>query len=265
MTRALSRSPSSVSLSLSLSLSLFLVAAFLAGSGCVPDGEVIGDELAEIRGGRPRDDHPEIARLWMRSVRNRERLGYCTATLIDRRVAITAAHCVNLGSAAGPGDYGFLEIYRLEWSDINLRNELKTYRYQVDAFKSIGPFPNIVIPSTDDIALVRLKKPVPCNVARPAPMSKNGPPAGTVVSRWGFGQCNEEHSRKRVRHLRRGQTVYTICHGDSGGPTMDPNGAVFQVNSGWTATPHKDVVGILAHHWGLIQDQVRRWSAGGCR
>src|SRR5688500_6164449 len=81
------------------------------------DSAEVGSERAEIRGGRARNDHPAIGRVWMRTPRKRDKLGFCTATLVDRRVAITAGHCVNLGTSSKPGDQGFLEIFREEWDD----------------------------------------------------------------------------------------------------------------------------------------------------
>lgn len=251
---------------------LLTVGALALASACEaeavdPAEPDVGSDTLEIRGGRARNDHPEIGRVWMKKPRHKERLGFCTATLVDRRVAITAGHCVNLGTSSRPGDYGFLEIFREEFDQASGTKVLRTHHYQVDMFKAIGPSP-LVVPALDDIALIRLKTPVPCNVARPAKLSKNGPPAGTVVSRWGYGNCAVGvPNKKRVRHFRRGQVIYTICPGDSGGPTMDPNGAVYEVNSGWE-TPlgrsTRDVVGILAFRWGLIQDQIARWRAGGC-
>lgn len=116
---------------------------------------------------------------------------------------------------------------------------------------------------------IRLRDAVPCNVARPATLSRNGPPTGTVVSRWGFGVCNNEAARKRVRHLRRGGKTHMLCSGDSGGPTMDPNGAVYQINSGGalTGTPSdripQDGVARVAKEWNGITRVIDGWGRAG--
>src|SRR5688572_2228860 len=66
------------------------------GGGCAVepasgDGVELGTEASAIRGGRVRWDHEEIGKLWLKFD---GKWTSCTATLVDRRIAITAGHCV---------------------------------------------------------------------------------------------------------------------------------------------------------------------------
>lgn len=225
----------------------------------------VGVTTEEINGGKPRDDHPEIARVWLKDPAS-GKLGFCTATLIDRKIAITAGHCVHLRSEDHKDDYGFLEVIKKEWNPESRIYEMRTYRYQVTGYHNFTLGRYIPGYSTSDIALVRLAQKVPCPVAHPTRMARNPPPLGTVISRWGYGQCDDkETSRKRVIHLRRGKQIVAICSGDSGGPTLDPNGAVFAINHGWKSADDGgyDTVSMVGPQWSRLSEVMDKWGRGG--
>jgi hypothetical protein len=214
----------------------------------------------EIRGGRARDDHPEIGKMYQ-NIDGPNDWYSCTATLIDRKIAITAGHCVQHKNQDRPGNYGILEIRKQTSS-----GSIQTFRYQIDGYHNFDGLPHNYTGDPDDVGLIRLKTPVPCSVARPARLSRNGPPTGTVVSRWGYGVCAKEPSRKRVRHFRRGSKTAFLCPGDSGGPTLDPAGAVYQINSGRkTSGDMQDGVARVGKEWDGIHRMLAKWGrAGGC-
>lgn len=242
-----------------------LIAAVIgaaAASGCIADpmsgdgaDEEIGAGVAEIRGGRARDDHPEIAKLWMKFD---GKWSYCTATLVDRIMAITAGHCVKFRNQDKPGFYGYLDVHRKEPD-----GSLRTFRYDVNGYHNFDGIPHLPGGDPDDIGLIRLATPVPCSVARPAGLRKDSPDAGTWVSRWGYGVCDDEPSRKRMRHFRRGGPTFMLCPGDSGGPTMDPDGRVYQINSGHYKVINKDNVARVEKEWNGITRVMDGWGRFG--
>jgi len=224
-----------------------------------------GSSGQEIRGGRARDDHPEVAQMFQ-NIKNHDQWFACTATLIDRKIAITAGHCVEYRNQDRKGNYGYLEVRTR-----NSTGGIQTHRYQIDGYHNFDGAPHNVSGDPDDVGLIRLKSAVPCSVAHPARLSRNGPPNGTVVSRWGYGVCNGEAARKRVRHFRRGGETHMLCHGDSGGPTLDPDGRVYQINSGGSPDglsadeAPQDGVARVGKEWNGIQRMLDLWGrAGGC-
>lgn len=233
--------------------------------GAEASSEAVGSTTGEIDGGKARDDHPEIGRVWVRDPKT-GKLEFCTATLIDRKIAITAGHCVYLRSEHHKGDYGFLEIIKKEWDPDSRTHEMRVYRYQVTGYHNFTLGRYIPGYSTSDIGLVRLAEKVPCPVARPARLASKAPPRGTVVSRWGYGQCFKgQTSRKRVRHFRRGKQIVAICSGDSGGPTMDPSGAVFAINHGWKSQDDGgvDTVSMVGPQMARISEVMNKFGRGG--
>lgn len=238
-----------------------LVAALAAGAGgCAIDPAVeeevtLGDGAAEIRGGRARDDHPEIAQLFMKFDGV---WSSCTATLVDRKIAITAGHCIDYKNQDRAGNYGYLQV-----TTPDSRGNLVTRRYTVNGYHNFDGWPHAPAWDPDDIGLVRLAKAVPCSVARPAGLRKDSPKAGTVVSRWGYGRCGNEASRKRVKHFTRGGFTNMLCPGDSGGPTMDPDGKVYQINSGNWEAFNKDTVARVEKEWNGITRVMDGWGRAG--
>ena len=237
-------------------------AVALWGGGCAVDPAAdepaeIGSGASAIDGGRVRYDHEEIGQLWMKFDGE---WSYCTATLVDRRIAITAGHCLKFRNQDRPGSYGYLEIFKKGSLGI------VTHRYTVDGYHNFDGWPHLPGFDPDDIGLVRLARPVPCSVARPAGLRKNPPPFGTVVSRWGFGMCGNQAPLKRMRHFARGLPTFMICGGDSGGPTMDSHGEVYQINAGELRGVNKDTVSRVEKEWNGITRVMNEWGrAGRCR
>jgi hypothetical protein len=216
------------------------------------DEEGIGATTEEVRG-RARDDHSEVAQLWTKSDGE---WGFCTATLVDRKIAITAGHCIDYKTNHKKGNYGYLEV---KWKAKDIDSILTT-RYRVDAIHSFGVPP---FGSDHDIALVRLDTAVPCEVARPTRLAKNAPPAGTIVSKWGYGGCDGKKDRKRAVHLRRGQRGDFGCSGDSGGPTLDPDGAVYAIHSESDPDTGEDFVAWVGRDWNGITRVMNQFGRAG--
>jgi len=215
-------------------------------------------DVAEIRGGRARSDHPEIGEMFQ-WIDNWNEWHRCTATLVDRKIAITAGHCVTYKNEDRPGTYGYFEI-----KTPNSSGRLETRRYMINGYHNFDGWPHNVTGDPDDVGLIRLEKAVPCSVAKPARLSRDGPPTGTVVSRWGFGVCGSEPDRKRVRHFRRGSKTAMLCGGDSGGPTLDPSGAVYQINSGHkSGGDMQDGVARVGKEWNGINRVMDEWGRLG--
>jgi hypothetical protein len=122
----------------------------------------VGVGVAEIRGGRARNDHPEIGQMFQ-NINDRDRWYSCTATLVDRRIAVTAGHCVEHKNQDRAGNYGFLEIKTPTSS-----GSLRTYRYTINGYHNFDGWPHNYTGDPDDIGLIRLSKAVPCSVAKPA-------------------------------------------------------------------------------------------------
>ena len=238
-----------------------LGALVFGGGGCAVepaagDGVEIGTEASAIRGGRVRWDHEEIGKLWLKFD---GKWTSCTATLVDRRIAITAGHCVKFRNQDKPGNYGFIDINKLEANGF-----LAAHRFTVSGYHNFDGWPHFPSADRDDIGLVRLAKAVPCNIARPAGLRKDSPRAGTVVSRWGYGRCSDDEvSKKRMRHFTRGGPTFMICPGDSGGPTMDPDGNVYQINSGHVKVINKDIVARVEKEWDGITRVMDGWGRAG--
>ncbi|MBX3228241.1 MAG: trypsin-like serine protease [Labilithrix sp.] len=182
---------------------------------------------------------------------------YCTATLVSPRVAITAAHCVRYATRDASGSFGSLRIDK---------EPTGTARYPIDRYRSFARSGLGAV----DVALLRLKTPVPADVARPAPLATAKPANGTALTIYGYG-CNDdwEHQTgggtKREIGYRFGTTIRnTLCPGDSGGPVrVDASGAVLLINSGWVSdwTGKRDVFGDVPAFLAQIRAQERAWEA----
>lgn len=236
------------------------ILALLGGGGCAVDpmsegGVEIGETVREIRGGRVRWDHEEIAKLWMKF--DGKWLS-CTATLVDRKIAITAGHCIKYRNEDRAGSYGYLDVHKKK------NGFLATHRYVVNGYHNFDGWPHWGGGDPDDIGLVRLASAVPCSVAHPAGLRRDSPKAGTVVSRWGYGRCSDDQeSKKRMRHFTRGGWTFMLCPGDSGGPTMDPDGKVYQINSGHYRVVNKDTVARVEKEWNGITRVMDEWGRAG--
>ena len=123
--------------------------ACATGAGCAvaeEEEEDVEEAVEAIRDGVFTYERPEIGIMVTNG------MSYCTATLVSPNVALTAAHCVGYGTEDGRGDK--LGFFRIERSASSYED------FEYDAYVSYGSSWG-----RDDVALLRLKKPVPSRLA----------------------------------------------------------------------------------------------------
>ncbi|MCA9538769.1 MAG: trypsin-like serine protease [Myxococcales bacterium] len=169
--------------------------------------------------GRLTFDRPEIGRLQTPD-------GLCTATLIRPDVILTAAHCVRFETREGAIGSFVIERGPDERAEFAVE--------AVVSYASSGPGPR-------DLALGRLAKSVPANIARPAALATKMPAEGDAVTWFGYG-CNDRNRPGQAPTGQKQKLAFAFqrsnnsCAGDSGGPTVvGHDGPVFRVTSGFNA------------------------------
>ena len=208
-----------------------------------------GDDFAEkIINGRLTYDFPAAGML-------RTGTGLCTATLIRSRVVLTAAHCVDYATIDRPGQR--LARFIVE------HGAGTSYSFDVDAIVSYSR----TGPGTDDIALLRLTRDVPAEVATPVPIADRRPEAGESVTWYGYGCQNragsDQFTGRKQKIAFPFQNSNNSCPGDSGGPTVfGADGAVFRVTSGYS-TVGGDIFGDAVGMRGTLDAQADSWAPGG--
>lgn len=205
-----------------------------------------GVASGEIIGGTPTYKYWSIGRFF----RNGR---YCSASLVTRRVAITAAHCVSYGTRTSRGSYG--------WFTVN-HSSSRYYSYRVVRYRSFGR-----TTGANDIALLQLGSYVPSWVVKyPRRLARNFPSRGERVSLWGWG-CSNRRTGSGGQIKRRFDFTWPrrterVCPGDSGGPTLRSNGRVFRINSGYYVSGSRvgdDVFGNVPRNYDRLMAQVRAW------
>lgn len=221
-----------------LGSSLILLAAVLPGCDAkLGGGERVAPGGDTLLSGSYTYDRPEVGSI-----------AGCTATLVGPRLVVTASHCVDYTSRTTPGRYGTFEIRRFAGD---------SQRYTVER---IAAYAGGV--GDDDVALLRLSTEVPADIATPAGIARTNPSSGTAVSIFGYG-CQRRGTSgtwaKQRLDVTWGPDSANLCPGDSGGPTIAPDGTVLRVNSGyyldWAGT---DIFGSVP----VVYDRMVRTASG---
>lgn len=222
-------------------------------AGC---GDEVADEaghspevVEKIINGRFTFDRPEVGSINMGG-------SFCTATLIRPNVLISAAHCVGYGTVDRPGSQ--VGVFSIDVDGT------RTERHAVDAYVSFtrrGP-------SETDIALLRLRTPVPADLARPARLAPDHPTEGTRVTWFGYG-CGRRNSGNDANSGKKQKLSFDLgptnnsCPGDSGGPTViGDDGAIFRITSGYSI-PGGDIFGDVPAMYDRLQAQADAWWPDG--
>lgn len=212
------------------SLRAALLGACCLAVGCGPtaqpeDGAAEFGALEQaIVGGTTTTGDPNVFMLFMQG--NNGQGGSCTATLIDRRTLLTAAHCVDPAISGATS----LQIYAM-----NKPTEAQAFQSDWIRIIETRTHPGWNAQTlSDDIAMALLER-APTNVT-PKPWNKatmDGKSGGTVRA-VGYGISNPAGSGGGIKRtvdltitqvyptlLRMGNgSTKGICQGDSGGPTF---------------------------------------------
>jgi hypothetical protein len=216
----------------------------IVGCGGSSDSEATNTSEDDLIGGSVTSAYPAVGILQLP-----DRPGWvdnCTGTLVSSNVVLTAAHCVKYHSG---GEGGWFFAY-----DGSHGHSFRVA--ESIAYSSSGP-------NTSDFALVRLHDHVPASVARPATIAHSRPGDGAVVTDYGYGCTslgNNSFGVKRRRTHKFGQHIAELCPGDSGGPQVDGlEGAIFEVNSGYTTNPRGDIYAHVYAHASELEHQIAAW------
>ena len=215
-------------------------AAPLAG-GTVAPGEA--DSTPKVLNGEPTLERPEIGGIYVGN-------GFCTATLIRKNVVVTAAHCVDYFSRTRTGNHGRFEITQGDGQKVSFTvDRIFSFR---DRFSS-----------QRDIALARLARDVPPEIARPSALSTREAEQGEQITIYGYG-CTRRNGGGDSGVKRKFTTTYgtsrNLCSGDSGGPVVIGDGPVFMINSGFITNTGVDVFGHVWTYRDRLIEQIVAWG-----
>jgi len=142
----------------------------------------------------------------------------CTATLVRSDALITAAHCCGFKTQTASST----DRYYVLVSDPANSSQIHRYAFPVMEYRSLGARLGL-----DDLALVRLRSPVPTTLADPIPLAhESTPTTPTIVRLFGLG-CDDRitHGGGGIKrsislNLPLGKSSGVLCLGDSGGPVV---------------------------------------------
>jgi hypothetical protein len=206
------------------------------------------DYVEKLINGQFTQERPEVGTMLVNG-------GMCTATLIRRNVAITAAHCVDYRTTDQPGrNLGRLTLEVADGTD---------HVFPIDGYKSYSRSNE---PGTKDVALLRLAQPVPSSVARPTGLATRFPVDGEQVRWMGYG-CgrrgfSDGNSGRKQQIIFGFRGTDNSCPGDSGGPSfLGLDGPVFRVTSGYYTNGGGDIFGDVIAVRDRLVEQADVWSA----
>lgn len=215
---------------------------------CAPVEEPTTTESNPLLRGEYTFERPEVGAIRVGG-------GACTATLFaSARTVITAAHCVDYRSTSSPGNNGEFTI---------TPRAGETYDYVIAQYHS---FDSGGGDSEDDIAILQLAEAVPASVATPDVPAGEYPAAGATVTIYGYG-CQQRSSQSGSFEKQSfahpwGDDTENLCPGDSGGPTLGPDGAVLRINSAYLIGPGTDLFGDVVRNVSRLREYVDRWAEG---
>jgi Trypsin len=254
-----------------LGLGMLLIGSAIGGCASAPgENENVSVSVEEsgkletkIQGGTASLQNPEVGKLiWP---------GVCTATLVAPNVIVTAAHCVSYRTIEAPNSTDWYALYRVVSNG-------RTYEYQVDALRSYSSS----APNGRDVALARLRTPVPASIATPMQLAREFPTNGTSMYSYGIGSnTSNPDDRTTVDAtdtVNKNRLDYVLNHygfwfqpaigtikgspGDSGGPHM-PLGSR-RVAFVWSGHIFgTSIVGVIPWLYNDLQAQIRTWT--GCQ
>ena len=116
----------------------------------------------------------------------------------------------------------------------------------------------------DDIALLRLKDPVPESVASPTSLAHSATGEGSEITIFGYG-CTERARRTGSGTKRAYATVYdrsfNLCPGDSGGPVvLGSDGPILLINSAYYTRSGKDIFAQPYRWRDALEEQITNWA-----
>jgi len=195
--------------------------------------QIQDDEGTEVIGGAPDYGDPAVGMLrfvtkFDPATGRAVSFNQCTGTLVTPQIMVTAAHCRNPSAL---------------WSDVTFAQAPDMFAPHLAAGYTDGKIINSPLwtgnlAAGHDIAVFILAKPV----ARPVAARGPTPAVGSYVRAIGYGNTTfaqtgsgtKRHISIKVNNIEAhvfgaGYEAHNVCHGDSGGPTVQ-NGRIVGVN-----------------------------------